>query len=160
MRMFPRNAQSRRDALAGPDHVFNRDQGGVKAFNDRGARYGKVKARSVLTSSANYANAETVTINGKVYTFQTVLTNVDGNIFIGASEAASMANLVNAINLGAGTPGTDYAAATTAHPTVTAATDAAHAVTVTSKLPGPIGNAYTISETSATASATAFSGGY
>lgn len=107
-------------------------------------------ASGVLTSSANYANTETVTINGKVYTFQTVLTNVDGNVFIGASEAASLTNLANAINGSGGTPGTDYAALTTAHPTVTAATGT-HTVTVTAKTAGSAGNALTTTETSATA---------
>jgi hypothetical protein len=50
----------------------------------------------------NPALWQTVTIGSKVYTFQTVLTSVDGNVFIGASLTATRANLLNALNLGAG----------------------------------------------------------
>lgn len=68
-----------------------------------------VDATGVLTSSANYADGNTVTIGTRVYTFQTVLTEEDGNVLVGASEAASITNLTNAINGGiAGNPGVDY----------------------------------------------------
>ncbi len=109
-----------------------------------------VAASGVLTSSANFSNGETVTIGGKVYTFETSLTNVDGHVKIAATEALSITNLVNAINLGAGVPGTDYAAATTINPNVTAV-GAAHTVTVTANTAGAAGNAITTTETSATA---------
>ncbi len=56
----------------------------------------------------------------KTYTFQTTLTNTDGHVKIGASGTASLANLVAAITLGAGS-GSTYAAATTLHASVTAA---------------------------------------
>lgn len=69
----------------------------------------------VLTLTGNAGNTETVTVGTKVYTFQTTLTNVDGNVLIGATAAASIQNLVNAINLGPGA-GTAYAAATVAQP--------------------------------------------
>lgn len=108
-----------------------------------------VAATGVLTSSANYANAETVTIGTKVYTFQSSLTNVDGNVKIGASEAATIANLHHAINASGGTPGTDYALATVANADVTAVDDGAHVVTVTAKVTGVSTVATT--ETSATA---------
>lgn len=72
-------------------------------------------ASGVLTSTGvNVSNGDTVTVGGKTYTFQTVLTNVDGNVFIGASASASLTNLVAAINLDTGS-GTLYAAATTAN---------------------------------------------
>ena len=73
----------------------------------------------VLTLTANAGNTETVTIDSKVYTFQTTLTNTDGNVHIGATASDSIDNLIAAITLGAGA-GTDYAVATTLHPTVTA----------------------------------------
>lgn len=63
------------------------------------------------------SNTNTVTLNGKVYTFQTVLTNSDGNVLIGATADESYQNLKAAINLEAGA-GTKYAAATTAHTTM------------------------------------------
>jgi hypothetical protein len=45
--------------------------------------------RPRLSFIVHYGNAETVTIDGKVYTFQTVLTNVDGHVLIAGTEAAS-----------------------------------------------------------------------
>lgn len=71
----------------------------------------------------NPADTETITFGSKTYTFQATLTNVDGNVHIGASGADTATNLLNAINAsGGGTPGTDYAAATTAHPDANADT--------------------------------------
>jgi hypothetical protein len=57
-------------------------------------------------------DGSTVTIGSKVYTFQDTLTNVDGNVKIGANPAACVANLIAAINLAAGA-GTTYATAMT-----------------------------------------------
>ena len=76
-------------------------------------------AKGELTFSGNPANGETVSIDqrdgsAKVYTFQTVLTDSDGNIHRGGDATASMNNLINAINLGAGA-GVDYATSTTLH---------------------------------------------
>lgn len=65
-----------------------------------------------LTLTENAADTNTVTIGAKVYTFQTVLTDVDGNVLIGASASASIDNLVAAVNLAAGA-GTTYATTTT-----------------------------------------------
>ena len=95
-----------------------------------------VKATGTLTGSIQFTNNYTVTIGTKTYTFQTTLTDVDGNIQIGASLAASLQNLYDAINL-TGTPGTQYAASMTIHPTVTATVVA---VTVTAKKGGTYSN--------------------
>lgn len=100
-----------------------------------------IAASGVLTTDATApANASTVTIGTKVYTWQTVLTNVDGNVLIGATVATAYANLAAAINLGAGS-GTTYAAATTANPAGTSAVATATTVTVTATTPGSAGNA-------------------
>lgn len=114
-------------------------------------------ATQVLTSSANYADGETVVIGllaggTKTYTFQSSLTNTDGHVKVGASEAASILNLHHAINGTGGTAGTDYAALTTAHPDVTATDNGTHALTITAKEMGSAYNAITTTETSATAS--------
>ncbi len=77
-----------------------------------------LRPKSTFTWTANPANNSTITLNGKVYTFQTVLTNVNGNVLIGATLADSITNLRNAIMLGPGS-GTTYAAATTAPTGVT-----------------------------------------
>jgi hypothetical protein len=110
-----------------------------------------VAATGTLTSSGvNVSNGDTVTINGKVYTFQTVLTNVDGNVTIGASAAASLTNLFHAINNSGGVPGTDYAALTTPHPDVTATNPTATTVVVTAIVAGIGGNGITTTEAAAT----------
>lgn len=98
-------------AFAGRDTRPNRHMGVSLLAGEGGA--------ISLATSANFANGETVTIGAKVYAFQTTLTDVDGNVLVGADRAASYDNLRGAINLD-GTAGTDYAASTVAHPNVRA----------------------------------------
>lgn len=99
------------------------------------------KATANIALASLPANGNTITIAGKVYTFQTALTNVDGNILIGASTAATLTNLTNAINASGGVPGTDYAAAMTANASVSAS----GATVVTAKSGGTSGNAIAMS---------------
>jgi len=111
-----------------------------------------VKATRVLTSNGTApANGTTVQIGSKTYTFQTTLTNVDGNVLIGASAAAALDNLKSAINLTAGA-GTTYAAAMTAHPEVVATTNTDTAQTVEAILGGVKYNTVPLAESSATLS--------
>jgi hypothetical protein len=106
-----------------------------------------VRASGVLTFSGVAVNAQTVTIGGKVYTTQTTLTDVDGNVLIGADQTATAANLAAAINLGAGA-GTTYATSMTENPHVAAdATAAAGVLTVRAKIPGAVGNLVDTTET-------------
>lgn len=107
-------------------------------------------ATGTLTFTGQPADNDTVTIGTKTYTFQTVLTNVDGNIFIGATLAATIANFEAAIELGAGS-GTAYAAATTLNTQVTA-TAGATTLVITAKESGTGGNSIGTTETSANAS--------
>lgn len=80
-----------------------------------------VFATSVFTFNGVVpSNTHNCVVGGKTYTFVTILTNVDGNVLIGADAAACQANLLAAITLGAGA-GTTYAAATTANTVATAA---------------------------------------
>lgn len=76
-------------------------------------------ATDTLTFGGNALNTEVVVIGSATYTFQTALTDVDGNVLIGASASDSLDNLIAAITLGAGA-GSLYAASTTVHPTATA----------------------------------------
>ena len=85
---------------------------------------GGIVSRGTLTLTGNAGNTQTVVIGAKTYTFQTVLTNVDGNVLIGDDASGSIDNLIAAINLAAGS-GTTYAAATTAHPNKILATTGA-----------------------------------
>lgn len=104
-----------------------------------------VAAYNTLTSDTTApADGSTVVVDGKTYTFQTTLTNVDGHVAIGGSAAAALTNLKAAINLSAGA-GTTYAAATTAHTTVSATTLTATTLLLVALTAGKVGNALTLS---------------
>ena len=82
------------------------------------------RASGLLTLTANPLNDETVVLDTKTYTFQTTLTNVDGNVLIGADQDDSLANLIAAMDLSAAAledkvSGTHYAGLTVAHTTIT-----------------------------------------
>jgi hypothetical protein len=118
------------------------------------------KASKIFTAST-IANTETITIGGKVYTFQTTLTDVDGNVLIGASDDAAMDNLVAAVNLAAGA-GTTYAASMTANPYCSAVKSATDECQAVSLIGGTIGNLIAIAEAAGgswAGAATALSGG-
>ena len=110
----------------------------------------RVKATETLTSTGQPSDGDTVTIDTKVYTYQTVLTDVDGNVQIAGTQALSMENLRRAINLD-GVAGTDYATSMTAHPTVSA-TDTATTVVAEALIGGVEGNSIVTTEVSGTLS--------
>lgn len=91
-------------------------------------------------AGGNPLDTETITIGTKTYTFQSILTDVDGNVQIGLTAADTRDNLVAAITLGAGA-GAVYAASTTLHPTVTAVAGALDTMIVTAKVYGSAQNA-------------------
>ena len=69
---------------------------------------------TINNNSQNAANDETIVVLGKTYTFKTSINNSnDGEVLVDSSGAQSYTNLVNAMNLGAGS-GTKYSTATTA----------------------------------------------
>lgn len=103
-----------------------------------------VKATSTLTFTVNPSNTQIVVLDGLVYTFQTVLTDLGGNVLIGATASDSLDNLIAAVTLGAGA-GTLYAASTVIHPRITAAAGAGDTMLATSKEVGTAGNSYTAS---------------
>lgn len=105
-----------------------------------------VFAVGTLTSSGVFTDTQTVVVGTKTYTTQTVLTNVDGNVFIGANAAATLQNLKDAINL-TGTPGTQYAAAMTANSLCRAVSVTATTLLVSSRVAGAIGNQIPTTET-------------
>ena len=49
---------------------------------------------TVLTFTGQPADTNTVVLGAKTYTFQTTLTDVDGNVLIGPSAAISIDNLI------------------------------------------------------------------
>lgn len=104
-------------------------------------------ATGTLTLTGNALDTETVVIGSKTYTFQDTLTDVDGNVHIGASASDTLANLIAAINNSGGTPGTDYATSNTIHPDVSATAGTGGTATITAKVAGAAGNDIGTSET-------------
>ena len=112
-------------------------------------RYNAISAKGTLSIAVQPANNEQFTIGSKTYTFQTVLTNVDGNILIGATLAATKQNVIDAINL-TSMIGTQYAASMSEHPQVSAATSwSGNNLIITAKIGGSAGNSIATTETMA-----------
>lgn len=116
-------------------------------------------AEGIFTIAAtfNVANTETVTVATKdgstaaVYTFKTALASAF-DVLVGVSGAASLANLIAAINHTAG-EGTTYGTGTTANNDVAATLlPTSGQMLVTALVPGTAGNALASTETCAHAS--------
>lgn len=103
-------------------------------------------ATGTLTSTGTFGDTQTVVVGGKTYTTQTSLTNVDGNVLIGANAAATLQNLYDAINL-TGTAGTQYATAMTANTRVKATAVTATTLVVKALTAGEVGNLIATTET-------------
>ena len=111
------------------------------------------KATQTFTSTANFQNGDTVTIDGFVYTMKTAIT-AQNHVLIGANAAASLANLVAAAMGGAGVGLTYYAgSATVADVTVT---NTSTTLVVTANQPGTYGNSIGVGYTPTGASAGAW----
>lgn len=110
-----------------------------KAANYSSGEAPSFAANNILTLTGNANNGETVTLDAKTYTFQTSLTDVDGNVLIGTDATESLENLTAAIILGSGA-GTVYAASMTLHPTVTAADPSSGKMDVFAKIKGSNAN--------------------
>lgn len=110
-------------------------------------------ATSTLTSTGTaVSNGDTVTINTRVYTARTTLSNAGGianEVLIGsvADGSAFLANLKKAIN-GTGTAGTDYGIGTKVNADVIADTLTATTLKVWARTLGTTPNAYATTETS------------
>jgi hypothetical protein len=98
-----------------------------------------------ITGATNFADTETVTIGGQVYTAQTALTSGAGHFLIGADKAASLVNLARAINQSGLGGGTLYDAAATDPNEFVTATEASPMV-VTARYKGTQGNSVTTTE--------------
>jgi len=107
---------------------------------------GAVKSEGTLTLDTIPTDADTMTVDGRVYTWEDSLTNVDGNIYTGGSLAQAKLNLVAAFDL-SGTAGVDYATAMTAHATVTIAAFSVNDAVLTAVAPGTAGNTIVTTET-------------
>lgn len=98
-------------------------------------------ATSILTLSAQPANADTVTIHGSVnqtYTFKTSIASAF-DVLIDSSLQNTLQNLFNAINAGSGS-GTKYGTGTTANADVSALQLPAGQMMITANTAGTVGN--------------------
>ena len=105
-----------------------------------------INAQGTLTLAAEPTDGDEFVVDAKTYTFETALTNVDGHIAIGGSLASAQANLEGAFDL-SGTAGVDYAAAMTAHPTVSFGNFVTNAAVLTANDYGVAGNSIVTTET-------------
>lgn len=104
------------------------------------------------------ADGDTVTIGTVTYTFQDDLVDEPNNVHVGASDSASLDNLIAAINAGEGA-GTDYGTGTVANPHVSAAAGDGDTMVVTAREADGIATATTANLTSGDWGAAALAGG-
>jgi len=110
---------------------------------------------------------ETVTIDGRVYTFIDALTETSGaaaivdQVLHGGTTAIALDNLKLALNAGAGA-GTNYSTGTTAHATTNATTNTDTTQVIAADTSGAAGNSIAVSEALANGSwgAATLAGGY
>jgi hypothetical protein len=117
----------------------------MEAARLKAAAMGTTAATGTLTFTGVAIANETVTINGRVYTYKAALTGAANEVLIGANQTESAANLAAAIN-GTGGSGTTYGVGTVPHADVTAQNNAA-TVILTAKNNGTGANAFGTTET-------------
>lgn len=104
-----------------------------------------LKPFTTLIFTGQPGNTETVTLDGKVYTFKNVINNAaDGEVLIDVDYPTSLSNFKAAVNLGTGS-GTKYSSATTISANLTGLTLSTGALTIAQKV--TLGGPYTCSET-------------
>lgn len=91
-----------------------------------------------LSSTLGIQDGDTITINGRTYTWQSTLTNINNHVQLGLLDDESIQNMIDAINL-TGTPGTQYASVMTINADVSASSN----LTITANIPGTGGNSIT-----------------
>lgn len=100
-----------------------------------------VKGTGTLTGTT-IAAGDTVTIGTVTYTFGDPLVDTANNVLVGASDSASLDNLIAAINAAAGA-GTTYGTGTVANPHVSAAAGAGDTMVVTALVADGVATATT-----------------
>ena len=90
---------------------------------------------SDITDASNITDGKVVVLGAKTYTFKTTLTPTEGEVLLGAHSAASLLNLIRAINH-TGTPDTDYKCAVANAEFSADAAVTAHKVRVSAKAAG------------------------
>ena len=109
-------------------------------------------ASQVLTFTGNSVDGDTYTIAATVYTTETGTVDTAFEVNDAATAALFIVNLCAAINADGVGDGSDDAAGTTAHPTVTCSASTATTLTVTAIVPGSGANTIATTETTAISS--------
>jgi len=139
-------------SMAGTDEFLFIADGTLLQFYDGvGSR-----AQGVLTVTGAIINGETVTLNGIVYTFKTVMT-VAGDVQIGADTEETLQNLADAVNYVPETASTAYIPTVAENAFILSEWSPQQVLlnwtlTFYAKVGGVAGNAYTTTETMATGS--------
>lgn len=123
---------------------------GLASINATASEYPRLEvaniaASGILTFAGNPSDGDSVTIGSTVYTFETGAVDTAFKVLVGASAAATIVNLVKAINL-TGVAGTDYGVGTTIHPSVTAVDGTGDTIDLTAKVKGQAGNSIATTE--------------
>jgi hypothetical protein len=104
----------------------------------------KAGARANFTGQVS--DGDTITLGAKTYTWQTVLTDVDGNVLIGVDSEQSGVNLFNAVTLQLLQAGILYAASTTANPDLTITAQIPNSSVLQALVSGSAGNLIPLSQ--------------
>jgi len=136
-------------SMAGTDEfLFIADGTSLKMYDGVGSR-----AQGVLTCTALPLNGQTVTLNGFVYTFNTVLGGA-GSVLIGATLEDALQNLADAVNSVPETVGIAYGLATLANTFILSDWSPEivgggpnYTLTFYARTGGVVGNGYTTTET-------------
>jgi len=133
------------DATAHIERAFGDRFRGAKQFRDIST------AKATLEFTGQPANTETVTIGSTVYQFVNALAAA-GDVLIGASTAASIQNLVDAVLATASQAGTAFHADTVKNPDATAIVGLDDTLVAYAATTGTAGNAVATTETVTAAS--------
>ncbi len=110
-----------------------------------------VAATGTLTLTANPTAGETVTIGAITYTFVAGSPGTN-QVTIGGTASGSIDNLIYAVNMSGGNPGTTHGSGGTANASVTAAAGTGDTMDVTAITPGTTANSVATTETLANGS--------
>lgn len=110
-----------------------------------GATVTLTPAYCVFTFTGNLSDGDAVKIGNVTYRFKSTIAQAN-DIHLEATEAATLATFMACIN-GTGISGTDYYAGTTFYPDLAAVLFSTHVVRIYNKIPGALGNALILSET-------------
>lgn len=139
--------------------IVNSHSSGTFRLNDgeSGTTSAGVKATQTLTTTGTFSNGEEILIGDVTYTMVTALSGAKNEVLIGASAAASLDNLKQAINQGdtqggGEGEGTNYGNGTVPNPKVTATTNANDSQIVEARRVGTDGNSIATTTDAANAS--------